>query len=107
MNQSTSSKPKLSKSKESPNSAIRNEKTDLKQQHVTEISKVAFECPQCHWIMRVEKPNENHPIPLVVKPSQSSLDGDVVIQSFVCRNPRCLETFAVYWSNPKDFLMRV
>jgi hypothetical protein len=107
MNRPTSNKPKLSKSRNPSISITNNEKTDLKQQHATEQSKVAFECPQCHWIMRVEKPNQSHPIPLVAKPSQNSLDGDFVIQSFVCRNPKCQESFAVYWSNPKDFLMRV
>jgi hypothetical protein len=101
------SKLKCASSKKQPISAIQREEIKLHEEKTAETAKVAFECPRCHWIMRSEKPNDKHPIPSVVKPSESNVDGDIVIQNCVCRNPRCQTTFAVYWSNPRDFFIRI
>lgn len=104
MNQKTSEKLKITKYKKQFISAGRQEETKLKKEKTDDKAKVPFECPQCHWIMRSEKPDDEHPIPSAVKQRES---GDFVIQNCVCRNPRCQVSFVVYWSNPKDFFNRI
>jgi hypothetical protein len=103
MNQQSSEKSKTSKSKKQSISAIRRDETELKK----ETARVPFECPLCHWIMRSEKPDDKHPIPSVAKSRTSGVNGDVVIQNHVCRNPRCRVSFVVCWSDPKDFYKRI
>jgi hypothetical protein len=71
------------------------------------LPKVAFECPSCHWIVRSEVPDGKHPFPSVVKPGEGSFVGDVLVQNFVCRNPRCKEHFVVYWFESKDYFNRI
>jgi rubredoxin len=107
MNQSTSSKLKRSKSPKQSIPLIRSEGFDLIDKKTPETVKVPFECPKCYWIIRSEKPDDKHPIPSVVKPLEISKNTAVAIQNCVCRNPRCKASFAVYWSDPRDFFKRV
>lgn len=90
-----------------PISVIQLSENEVGKKNILEIVKVQFECPKCHWIIRREKPDEKHPIPSVVKPCENNLAGDVVVQSCVCRNPRCQVSFVVYWFDPIDFLKRI
>ena len=83
------------------------ENVEFDKEKTLETVKVPFECPRCHWIMRSAKPDNKHPIPSVAKPCESNVEGNVLTQSFVCRNPRCKASFTVYWFTPRDYLKRV
>jgi hypothetical protein len=69
--------------------------------------KIPFECPTCHWILRCEKPDNNHPIPSVTKPSKNNVKGDILIEKHICRNPRCQKPVIVFWFEPQDFYTRI
>ena len=68
--------------------------------------KISFECPKCHWILRLVKPDNFHPIPLSSKPPQIKKD-EILIKEIICRNPRCKKTITIYWTKPKDFYNRI
>jgi hypothetical protein len=68
--------------------------------------KISFECPKCHWILRLIKPDDIHPIPLSTKPLQTDND-ELLIRKCVCRNPRCQKNITIYWSKPKDYYKRI
>lgn len=68
--------------------------------------KISFECPKCHWILRLIKPDILHPIPLSSKPEQINED-DLLINECVCRNPRCKKIITIYWTKPKDYFNRI
>jgi len=53
-----------------------------------------------------EKPNSFHPIASLIKPKENSFNGSVVEERHYCRNPKCMETFSVYWFEPKRFFDR-
>ena len=107
MRQLTSDKLKISESKKPSISAFEQEEIAAKKEQSDNSGKVRFECPKCHWIMRSQKPDDNHPIPSVAKPNANRVDHKVMIQNCICRNPRCKEAFVVYWSDPKDFFNRL
>jgi hypothetical protein len=59
--------------------------------------KVVLECPRCHWMFEAERPDGLHLTSSFEKPQKSSVEGDVIEQNYVCRNPKCKNAFIVYW----------
>lgn len=72
----------------------------------TSKKKISFECPKCHWILRLKKPDDIHPIPLSSKPSQTK-DDEYLIMKCICRNPRCQKNITIFWTKPKDYYIRI
>jgi hypothetical protein len=68
--------------------------------------KVKFECPQCYWMFNAERPNGFHPVASISKPKENSLDGSVIEELHDYRNPKCRESFSIYWFEPKRFFDR-
>jgi len=68
--------------------------------------KVKLECPECYLMFDAEKPNSFHPVASLTKPKENSFDGTVVEELHDCRNPKCRETFSIYWFEPKRFFDR-
>ncbi|MCW3997960.1 MAG: hypothetical protein NWF10_05250 [Candidatus Bathyarchaeota archaeon] len=74
---------------------------------ISQTSKIPFECPTCHWILRCEKPDNKHPIPSVTKPKKNVAKSDILIEKHICRNPRCQKPVIVFWFEPRDFYIRI
>ena len=68
--------------------------------------KVKLECPECYWMFETAKPNSFHPVASLNKPKENSFDGSVIEELYDCRNPKCRETFSIYWFEPKRFFDR-
>lgn len=51
-------------------------------------------------------PNSAHPVASLSKPKENSFDGSVIEEVHDCRNPKCKETFSIYWFEPIRFLDR-
>lgn len=68
--------------------------------------KVVLECPKCHWMFEAERPDGLRLTSSFEKPEKGSVEGDVIEQNYVCRNPKCKNAFTVYWFGT-DFFKRV
>jgi hypothetical protein len=64
-------------------------------------AKVVLECPRCHWMFEAERPDGLHSTSFE-KPQKRIVEGNVVEQKYVCRNPKCKNAFIVYWFEPTD-----
>ena len=79
----------------------------VEKKNSNRLFKIPFECPNCHWIVRREKPDKQHPIPSTTKPDENNIASDVLVQDYICRNPRCQKPFDVFWFKAKDFYNRI
>ena len=82
------------------------EKNSIKKKN-NQKSKIPFECPNCHWIHRSEKPDDKHPIPSVTKPIKNNVIGNILVEEQTCRNPRCQKKVNVFWFKPRDFYDKI
>jgi hypothetical protein len=73
----------------------------------TDKTKVVLECPRCHWVFEAQRPDGAHPASSFEKPTEQSVEGNIMQNQHICRNPRCKKAFAVYWFEPIDFFNRI
>jgi hypothetical protein len=67
---------------------------------------VKLECPECYWMFEASRPNGFHPVASLSKPKMENIDGSVIEELHDCRNPKCRESFSIYWFEPKRFFDR-
>ncbi len=70
--------------------------TQIAENQISEES-VTLECPKCHWIFRVQKPNSKQIEYSFVKP-KNAMDKTIVSVRHVCRNPKCKHSFNLFYN---------
>ena len=68
--------------------------------------KVKLECPKCYWMFDAARPNSAYPVASLSKPIENNVVGSVIEELHDCRNPKCKETFSIYWFEPIRFFNR-
>jgi len=71
------------------------------------VSKLALECPYCHWFFKASAPDKIHSAYSFEKPLRGSFYGEVIKQNLVCRNPKCKKSITIYWYAPLNYFNRV
>jgi hypothetical protein len=69
--------------------------------------RVSLECPKCHWIFDAPMPDKCHVFASFEAPRKSEITSDIILESHVCRNPKCQKTFTVYWFDSRMHIKRM
>lgn len=65
------------------------------QENQLSVETVTLECPKCHWMFRVKKPNGKPNDYSFVKP-KDTLNKIIISVEHVCRNPKCKHSFNLF-----------
>jgi hypothetical protein len=68
---------------------------------------VSLECPKCHWIFDAASPDKCHMFASVEAPQKNEVTSDIILESHVCRNPKCQKIFSIYWFDSKMHIKRI
>ena len=70
-------------------------------------SKLALECPYCHWVFEAKPPDELHFAFSFERPLRGSFYGKIIEKNLVCQNPNCKRNMTIYWYAPLDYFDRI